>query len=123
MSRSPSGSASFAARTIGSGSQEPAELFVARLSTAQGIEADPADDHRQPASNVIAPARVAAVEPQPGFLDGVLGLGDRSKHPVADRAQVTAVALELRGEPVASGQVIARVRDRHGWNTDRRRQR
>ena len=44
---------------------------------------------------------VATIEPQPGLLEGVIGLGDRSEHPVGDGAQVGPMALELLGQPGA----------------------
>ena len=86
------------------------ELLVARLAPTKRVEADPADDHGQPASQVIGPARIAAVEPQPGLLHGVLGLADRSEHAVAHRAQVPAVSLELLGEPLLSRLAVPAVR-------------
>ncbi len=49
---------------------------------------------------VIDAARVAAVEPQPGFLHGVIGLGDRSEHAVGDAAPIPSVPLELFGQPI-----------------------
>ena len=39
--------------------------------------------------------RIRAAQPQPGFLDGVLGVAHRAEHAVGDRPQARAVALEL----------------------------
>ena len=42
---------------------------------------------------------VGAVEPEPGLLHGVVGLGGGAQHPVRDRPQVIPVVLELLGLP------------------------
>ena len=39
-----------------------------------------------------------ALQPQPGLLHGVVGLGERAEHPVADRPQTIAVLFELLGK-------------------------
>ena len=41
----------------------------------------------------------AAAEPQPGVLDGVVGLAERAEHPIGDCAEVRPLILELFGEP------------------------
>ena len=48
------------------------------------------------------PPRVGPAEAQPRLLHGVVRLVQRAEHPVADRAQVTAVLLEALGEIVSS---------------------
>ena len=62
----------------------------------------PARPGRQPAAQVVDLAGVgaAAAEPQPGSLDGVVGLAERAEHPVGHRPQVGAVGLEPLGQPV-----------------------
>ena len=50
--------------------------------------------------HVLHLARVGAVEPQPRFLHGVLGLAPRAQHPLRHRTQVRAVLLELLGLPL-----------------------
>ena len=40
----------------------------------------------------------ARLQPQPGLLHGVVGLGDRAEHPVADGPQADAVLFELLGK-------------------------
>ncbi len=42
---------------------------------------------------------VGAAEPQPGFLDGVVGLARRAQHAVGNPLQMVAVRLELLGQP------------------------
>jgi hypothetical protein len=49
----------------------------------------------QPATHVVDVVGVGSAQSQPGFLEGVVGLGDRAEHPVGDRLQVGSVALEL----------------------------
>jgi hypothetical protein len=39
------------------------------------------------------------VEPEPRFLDRVVGLGGRPQHPVRHVAQMRSVVLELLGLP------------------------
>ena len=87
--------------TIGSGSQMPTESSRRARRRAQHVEADAADDRRQPPAEVRRPRGVGAAQPQPRLLHGVLGLGDRAEHPVGDRPQLRAVLLELLGQPVA----------------------
>jgi hypothetical protein len=43
-------------------------------------------------------AGVSAREPQPGFLDGVLGLARRTEHAVGDCPQVVAITFESFGQ-------------------------
>jgi hypothetical protein len=73
-------------------------LLAARLARAQHVEADTCDDGRQPAAEVLDLRRVGAAQPQPGFLDGILGLRARAEHAVGDCAQVCAVRLEAFGQ-------------------------
>src|SRR2546428_320984 len=42
---------------------------------------------------------IGAAQPDPGFLDRVVGLADRSEHPVRHTSQVPAMRLELIREP------------------------
>jgi hypothetical protein len=74
--------------------------FAARLARSQHVEADPPDDRRQPGPQVVDIARVGAAEADPGFLDGVVRLGQGTEHPKGDAAQVGAVCLEAFREPV-----------------------
>ena len=64
--------------------------------------------HTRATTVVSQPARFstppvsARLEPQPGLLDGVVGLAERAEHPVGDRAQAGPVLLEPLGQPVRS---------------------
>jgi hypothetical protein len=53
------------------------------------------------AAAVRALARVGAAEPEPGFLNGILRLGQGAKHPVSHPAEMAPVLLEPPGPPVA----------------------
>jgi hypothetical protein len=61
---------------------------------AHHVQTKARDDGGQPAAQVVDVADVGAVHPQPGFLDGVVGLAARIEHPVGDRSQVRTVLLE-----------------------------
>jgi hypothetical protein len=74
--------------------------FAARRARSQQVEADPPDDRRQPGPQVVNLARVGAAQTEPGVLDGVVRLGHGAEQPKGDAAQVGAVCLEARGEPV-----------------------
>src|SRR5690606_37381567 len=50
---------------------------------------------------ILHVVRLGAVELEPGILDGVLGLGRRSEHPVGDCSQVWPVLLEPLRQPVS----------------------
>jgi len=86
-------------------------LLGTGATRSKRVEADPADDGRQPAAEVVDPFGVGAAQPQPGLLDGVLGLGHRAEHPIGDRTQVGPVTLELLGHPVALVHVTSSRRD------------
>jgi hypothetical protein len=64
------------------------------------VQRDAGDDRGQPSLEVLDLARVGAADPQPGVLDGVVGLAERAEHPVGDRAEMRPVLLELLGEPL-----------------------
>jgi hypothetical protein len=51
-------------------------LLSAGSARAEHVEADPADDHRQPGPEVGRAAGVVAVQPNPRLLDRVLSLAD-----------------------------------------------
>ncbi len=38
-------------------------------------------------------------EPEPGFLDGVVGFARRAEHPLGHAPQMGTVGLELAGQP------------------------
>ena len=63
------------------------EILAPRLAGPELIEAQASDDRRQPGAEVVDAARVGAVQPEPGLLDGVVGLGYRAEHPVGHRPQ------------------------------------
>jgi len=73
------------------------QLLVAGAPRTKHVETHPADDHGQPRAHVVCLLRPGAVEPQPGLLHRVVGLGDRAEHAVGDGPQVVTVSLELFG--------------------------
>src|SRR5688500_5255106 len=77
---------------------DAAGLLATSPARAQGVEADAGDDRRQPAAKVLDSGNVSAADPKPGFLNGVVGLGERAEHPIGDGTQVRAVLLEALGE-------------------------
>ena len=83
-------------------------LLAACGARAQEVEADAAGHRGEPAAEVLDVVRVGAAQPQPGFLDGVLRLGQRSQHAVRDRSEVPAVFLEPVGQFLAARHTLPR---------------
>ena len=69
----------------------PRRLFPARL---EHVHAHPGDNRRQPSAEVLDVTGVGAAQPQPGFLNGVVGLAGRAQRVVGDRPQSGSVGLE-----------------------------
>jgi hypothetical protein len=74
-------------------------LLASRSARTEHVQRHPGDDRRQPGAEVLDLARVGSAEPQPGVLDGVVGLRERAEHAVGDRAEMRPLLLELPGEP------------------------
>jgi hypothetical protein len=51
---------------------------------AKAVQADPGDDRRQPAGEVLDGVGVGAGELEPRLLHGVVRLGPAAEHPVGD---------------------------------------
>ena len=77
-------------------------VLASRPARSEHVQADAADDDREPATKVIGASRVPTIEPDPCLLDGVIGLADRAEHPIRDASQVRSLALELLGQPFPS---------------------
>jgi hypothetical protein len=75
-------------------------VLPAHSAGAQQVQALPGDDGGQPAAEVVDLFRLGMAQPQPGVLDGVVGLGQRTQHPVGHRPQPGAVLLEALGQPL-----------------------
>jgi hypothetical protein len=73
-------------------------LLAARFARTQHVEADPRRHRRQPAAQIVDTAGVAAAEPQPRFLHGILCLGGRTQHAVGHPSQMGPVGLEAFGQ-------------------------
>ena len=69
---------------------------------------------------LLDPAGVGPADPQPGLLDGVVGLGGGAEHAVGDRPQVGPVGLEPLRQPAGLVHVTQRPgqgRDGPVWAT------
>src|SRR5262245_14232168 len=75
-------------------------LFAPGAARTEHIQTHSGDDGRQPAREVFDPRGVGAAETQPGLLDGVVSLSQRSEHSVGDSAQPRPVLFELISEPI-----------------------
>ena len=76
-------------------------LLVMGVPGAERVQADPGDDRRQPGLHVVDVVGPGPVDPLPGILDGVVGLGERAQHPISHGPQMGPVFLEAAGEPFA----------------------
>jgi hypothetical protein len=74
-------------------------LLAPRSTRAEHVQRHACDDRCQPGAGVFDLAGVGAAEPQPGVLDGVVGLAEGAEHAVGDRAEVRSLLFELAGEP------------------------
>lgn len=75
---------------------DPVErLFKARLARSQHVETDPADGGGQPAPQIGNLSRFHLGKAQPGFLDRVLCIAQRTEYPAGHRTHMGAIDLEL----------------------------
>ncbi len=56
-----------------------------RFTRAQHVQAHPRHDRRQPPAGVLDLAGLRAGKAEPGLLDSVVGLAQRTEHPVSHR--------------------------------------
>jgi hypothetical protein len=61
------------------------EIFGAYSACAQSVQAHTRHDRHQPPGEVLNAAGVGPVEPEPGFLDGVVGIAVGAEHSVGNR--------------------------------------
>ena len=73
---------------------------------AEPVQADPPDDGGQPRA-LVAHLGTPGVPAQPGLLHRVLGVGERTRDPVADAEQVGAVFLEGHYGSACAGQSVS----------------
>ena len=76
------------------GNQLRQGLLTSRLPGAEHVQAHSRHDGRQPCTHVLDVAHVGPAGPEPRFLDGVIGLGQRPEHAVGHRTQPPPVGLE-----------------------------
>jgi hypothetical protein len=81
-------------------------ILPARRSRAQHVQAHARHDRRQPPPQVVDTTDIPAAQPNPGFLDGVLRLADRSEHAIRDRPQPRSVLFKLLGEALWCGHQL-----------------
>jgi hypothetical protein len=74
------------------------EVLGAVLARPQHVEADPTDDHGQPAGQIGDRVRVGAAGPQPALLNRIVGLVGRSEHAIGNGPQMLARPVELLGQ-------------------------
>jgi hypothetical protein len=75
-------------------------ILAAQLPRAEHVQADARGHGRQPAAQILDVAHVGAAQPEPRFLDRIVGVGHRPQHPIGDRPQVLAVRFEMFDQPV-----------------------
>jgi len=73
-------------------------ILASRRPRSQHVEAHRRDDGRQPAPETRDVARIGPAQPNPGFLDGILGFAGRPEHAIRHRAQVRPVFFESISE-------------------------
>jgi hypothetical protein len=76
-------------------------LLAPWLARLQHIQGHLRDGRRQPAAQVLDIAGVGAAEPEPGFLNGILGFAQRAEDPDRRRPQAGSVLLESVGQPAS----------------------
>src|SRR5260370_42372254 len=70
------------------------------VARPQHVEAHPGNDRGQPAAEVLDLTRAGSAEAQPGVLNRVVGLRERTQHPVRNRPSMGSVLLEAIRQPV-----------------------
>ena len=63
----------------------------------------------QPAAQVSDAACVRTAEPEPGFLNGIVGLAPRPEHPIGHRKEMRPVLLKPSRQPVIFVHYVSRV--------------
>jgi hypothetical protein len=74
-------------------------LLAAGFARAQHVQADARDHGCQPRCQVLDLAGVGTAEPEPGFLNSVVGLSPRAQHPISHSSQMSPVRLKLLCQP------------------------
>jgi hypothetical protein len=82
------------------GPQHAGRALRSRPAGPKLVEADPSNDRREPATEVLDLRRAGCANPQPGLLDCVLRLLTRTEHPVSQGLQAPSACLEVIAEPV-----------------------
>lgn len=80
-------------------------VLAMRLARAQHVQAHACDDRGQPPSQILDFICLGTAQSQPGLLDGVVRLAQRTEHAVSHRPQVIAVLFESFRQPVTLSHV------------------
>ncbi len=75
-------------------------------SGAQHVKAHAGDHCRQPGTQVLEACVVGTNQPQPRFLDGVIGFVQRTQYSVCHRSEMRAVQLKLPRQSLVVHQYI-----------------
>jgi hypothetical protein len=70
------------------------QFLPSRPPGAQHVQAYPPDNRGEPRLHVLDAPGILAANPEPGFLERIIGFAHRPEHPVGDRAQIRAMPLE-----------------------------
>src|SRR5262249_2110322 len=84
---------------FGEGDHVVLRLLAARAPGSQHVEADPSDDRRQPAGEVVQRLSLGPAKAQPGLLHCVRGVTRGPQDATRDLLQSLAVILEPFGHP------------------------
>jgi hypothetical protein len=76
-------------------------LLASRTAGAEHVERGPGNQGREPAPDILDPAGIGSRRAKPGFLHGVVGLGQRAEHSVGHGPEVGPIGLEALREPLA----------------------
>jgi hypothetical protein len=80
--------------------------FALYLSRPQHIQTDARHNCREPSGDVFDRTMVRAAQPQPGLLNGIIGLAQGAEHPERHLPETVSVLLEPLCKPVLIAHVI-----------------
>ena len=72
-------------------------VFAAAQARAQHVEADAADHGGEPTGGIVDAVPARALQPQPGLLHRILGLGVRAQHAIGHGMKPSPLGLETVG--------------------------
>ena len=75
-------------------------LFASVIACSQHIQTNAGHDRRQPSTKVLDVVGLGPADSKPGILDCVIGLGERSQHPIGDGSKLCPLLFEALCQPV-----------------------